>query len=126
MKSITLKPLAIALGAAFTAGLSASSASAADNPFAMKELSSGYMVAGRMGEGSCGGKKSEGRCGAKMKELAKLCAQKVKEGFCGEGKCGEGKCGSSLKEKCANLLLKMAGEKAKEGKCGEGKCGNKK
>jgi len=110
----TKKPLAIALGAAFVTTLAATPvANAADNPFAMSELSSGYMVAemaeGKCGEGKCGGDKSktdaEGKCG---------------EGKCGgdkaktdaEGKCGEGKCGGEMK--------------ATEGKCGEGKCGGDK
>ena len=106
----TKKPLAIALGAAFVTSLAAIPvANAAENPFAMSELTSGYMVA-EMAEGKCG----EGKCGGdKAKE----------EGKCGEGKCGgdkaaaEGKCGEG----------KCGGDKAKaEGKCGEGKCGGDK
>ena len=106
----TKKPLAIALGAAFVTTLAATPvANAAENPFAMSDLSSGYMVADshmdgdkKMEEGKCG----EGKCGG---DKAKT-----------EGKCGEGKCG---------------GDKAKkmeEGKCGgdkkmeEGKCGGDK
>ena len=109
-KTTVMKPLSIALGAAFVASLAGTSvANAADNPFSMTELSSGYMVAdskeGKCGEGKCGGEKKaeEGKCG---------------EGKCGgekkakEGNCGEGKCGGE--------------KKAKEGKCGEGKCGGEK
>ena len=109
-KTTVMKPLSIALGAAFVASLAGTSvANAADNPFSMTELSSGYMVAdskeGKCGEGKCGGEKKteEGKCG---------------EGKCGgekkaeEGKCGEGKCGGE--------------KKAKEGNCGEGKCGGEK
>ena len=89
----TLKPLAIAAGAALATSLAATTpASAAENPFAMSELSSGYMVA-EMAEGKCG----EGKCGAEKKAVK-------------EGKCGEGKCGAEKKMD-------------KEGKCGEGKCG---
>ena len=41
-----LKPLSAALGAAFVTSLSAASvANAGENPFAMSELSGGYMVA---------------------------------------------------------------------------------
>ena len=66
-----MKPLAAALGAAFVTSLAGTSvANAAENPFAMTELSSGYMVAG---EGKCG----EGKCGEGMKKEA-------------EGKCGAG------------------------------------
>ena len=106
-----IKPLAIALGATFVTSLAGTTiANAAENPFSMTELPSGYMVAdkaeGKCGEGKCG----EGNCGSGD--------QKAKEGKCGEGKmekegkCGEGKCGSGE-------------QKAKEGKCGEGKCGGK-
>ncbi len=101
--SNTRKPLAIAAGAALVTSLaSASAVNAAENPFAMTELTGGYMVAESHMEGKCG----EGKCGGAKKE--------------GEGKCGEGKCGGN----------KAEGEgKCGEGKCGgdkaesEGKCG---
>jgi uncharacterized low-complexity protein len=91
-----MKPLAIALGAAFATSLAAGSAFAAENPFGQSELAGGYMVADQHGdkpkmEGKCG----EGKCGAKDKAK--------KEGQCGgdktmkEGKCGEGKCGAKDK-----------------------------
>jgi uncharacterized low-complexity protein len=92
-----MKPLAIALGAAFATSLAAGSAFAAENPFGQSELAGGYMVADQHGdkpkmEGKCG----EGKCGAKDKAK--------KEGQCGaehktkmEGKCGEGKCGAKSK-----------------------------
>jgi uncharacterized low-complexity protein len=107
-----MKPLAIALGAAFVTSLTAIPvANAAENPFAMSELSSGYMVTemaeGKCGEGKCGGDKTkaEGKCGGD-----KAAAEGDKAAA--EGKCGEGKCGR---------------DKTKaEGKCGEGKCGGSK
>ncbi len=105
-KKTVVKPLSVALGAAFVASLAGTSvANAADNPFSMTELSSGYMVADSH-EGKCGGEK------------------KAKEGKCGEGKCGEGM--KAKEGKCGE------GMKAKEGKCGEGmkakegKCGGEK
>jgi uncharacterized low-complexity protein len=95
-----LNPLAVALGTTFAISLASSPiVNAADNPFNMTDLGSGYMVAE---EGSCGDKKGEGSCGDKKGE------GKAE----GEGKCGEGKCGDK--------------KKAHEGKCGEGKCGDKK
>ena len=76
-KKSTLKPVAAALGTTFAVSLAVSPlANAAENPFSMNELSSGYMVADAHAEGKCG----EGKCGDKKKE----------------GKCGEGKCGGSI------------------------------
>jgi uncharacterized low-complexity protein len=104
----TKKPLAIALGAAFITSLAGTPvANAAENPFAMSELSSGYMVA-EMAEGKCGEGKmdKEGKCGEGKMD---------KEGKCGEGKGDGDKAGAE------------GGDKAKaEGKCGEGKCGGEK
>ena len=75
-----IKPLASALGATFVTSLAGSTiANAADNPFGMTELSSGYMVSEKA-EGKCG----EGKCGEGK-------AKAAGEGKCGEGKCGEGK-----------------------------------
>ena len=96
-KTMITKPVAAAVGVAFVSSLAVSTTAVADeNPFAMDELDSGYMLAGshegkegKCGEGKCGGEKAEeGKCGHEKAE---------------EGKCGEGKCG---------------GEKAEEGKCG--------
>ena len=144
-QEINLKPLAIALGAAFVTTLATTPvANAAENPFAMSDLSSGYMVAEKT-EGKCG----EGKCGG---------AKKMdKEGKCGEGKCGmqmmdadgDGKVTKdeftkahdamfSKKDKNSDGVLdademkamegKCGGDKkmGKEGKCGEGKCGGDK
>ena len=82
--------IATALGTAFAAGMAAAPvASAAENPFALTGLSSGYQVAdnhmAKPAEGKCGGKKEtdmkakEGKCGN---------TAKMKDGKCGEGKCG--------------------------------------
>jgi uncharacterized low-complexity protein len=98
MSNKTLKPIAAALGTTFVVSLAASPmVLAAENPFALNDLSGGYMVAeeGKCGEGKCGEKEGEGKCGEKE----------------AEGKCGEGKCGEN---------------KEAEGKCGEGKCGENK
>ena len=46
MSNNSMKPLAIALGATFVTSLAGTSVvNAAENPFSMTELSSGYMVA---------------------------------------------------------------------------------
>ncbi len=103
-KKTNLKPLAVALGAAFVTTLATTPvANAAENPFAMSELSSGYMVADAA-EGKCG----EGKCGASK------AATKVEEGKCGEAKCGGDK-------KMDKEDMSGEGKMDKEGKCGEGK-----
>ncbi|WP_018233751.1 HvfA family oxazolone/thioamide-modified RiPP metallophore [Thioalkalivibrio thiocyanodenitrificans] len=100
MSSNIRKPLgAAALGALFVGSMAvAPMASAAENPFSMQSLSSGYTVADKHGgEGRCG----EGRCGGASSDK-----DKDAEGKCGgdassdkdkgsEGKCGEGRCGSN-------------------------------
>lgn len=110
-------PLALAVGTAFVASLAAGSVAQAapnsGNPFAMTEMSSGYMQVAAMKEGKCG----EGKCGAgKMKNT-----KPMKDGKCGsmpnskgmkDGKCGEGKCGSNKSGQSKDM---------KEGKCGGSK-----
>jgi uncharacterized low-complexity protein len=104
------KAVALAVSSAFALSIGATSINAAENPFAIKSLSSGYQVAEHhekeMKDGKCG----EGKCGESMKK-------EMKDGKCGEGKCGhgdkakDGKCGEGMKKEM------------KDGKCGEGKCG---
>lgn len=74
--SIIKKPLNLAVGIVFTVALSGAGAlvQAADNPFAMQELSDGYLTDAE--EGKCG----EGACGDSDADV---------EGSCGEGACGE-------------------------------------
>jgi len=83
-KKFNLSPVAAAVGVALTTGLcTIPAANAEQNPFALTELSSGYMVADNH-EGKCGeGKTEEGKCG---------------EGKCGEGKTEEGKCGEKMQQ----------------------------
>lgn len=84
--TLSKKPLAVVLGAAFALSGMAAQASV----FQTTDLSSGYTVAmagdDKAGDHKCGEKKTgEGKCGEKKKEA-------------GEGKCGEGKCGEKKKE----------------------------
>lgn len=111
MKKKTTLSLA---GAAFAAASSfAPLASAADNPFGMTKLDSGYQLAqaDKKADGKCG----EGKCGGAMK------AESKKK----DGKCGEGKCGTSMSGD-----KKPADDKKKDGSCGgkkqDGACGGKK
>jgi len=102
------KAVALAVSSAFVLSIGATVVNAAENPFAIKSMSTGYQVAdhheeGKMKDGKCG----EGKCGHGDKDA------KAKD-----GKCGEGKCGAEMKKEGA------AAEKTKDGKCGEGKCGH--
>ena len=98
------KTLAVVVGSAFVASVAATAVHAAENPFALKSLSSGYMVADggdKMKEGKCG----TGKCGAEKKKAEGSCSSdKAKEGSChaDKDKAREGSCG---------------GDKAKEGSC---------
>lgn len=79
MKQRKTTPLAFTMGAALISSLASNGASAdftttaASNPFAMTELSSGYMLTAEAGaaaksaEGKCG----EGKCGDKKAKSAK-------------------------------------------------------
>jgi uncharacterized low-complexity protein len=85
-----LKPIASAVGITLAATLAASPLAMADqNPFAVSEMSGGYMVAdaeGKCGEGKCG----EGKCGSDKAD---------DEGKCGGDKADdEGKCGGAAEE----------------------------
>lgn len=128
------KAMSVAVGSAFVAGMALNPmAGAAENPFALQGLQSGYMVAAM-----------DGKCGA---------------GKCGAGKCGAGKCGAAMMDenkdgkvskeeftkhheamfanmdKNNNGVLEAdemgpggpgPGPKAGTGKCGVGKCGGMK
>lgn len=82
--------LTLAIGSAFAVSLTAvPTAQAENNPFAMQQLQSGYLVAdNHMGQDA---KAKEGKCGdmsAKSKDKMKATDKKMPEGKCGEGKCG--------------------------------------
>jgi uncharacterized low-complexity protein len=113
MSKKSIKPLSLAVGTALVASLAATSNATAatdsnTNPFAMTELSSGYMQMIAYGDKKAEGEESHG------------------DKYGKEGKCGEGKCGDK-KEMKKNMEGKCGEKKSeKEGKCGEGKCGSKK
>ena len=90
--TLITKPVAAAVGVAFVSSLAVSTTAVADdNPFAMADLDSGYLLAdnhegeeGKCGEGKCGEKGEEGACGEKGEEGA--CGEKGEEGKCGGDK----------------------------------------
>ncbi len=94
------KTIALALSGAFALSIAATSINAAENPFAIKSLSSGYQVADhheKMKDGKCG----EGKCGAEMKKEM-------------TDKTHDGKCGAEMKKEMTD---KMHDGKSAEGKC---------
>ena len=95
--------VSLAVGSAFAAAALTPLAQAADNPFAAKQLQSGYQLAqaDKKAEGKCG----EAKCGADKQATEKKA----------DGKCGEAKCGAEKKM-----------DKKADGKCGEAKCGARK
>lgn len=116
MSKKSLKPVSLAVGSAFVASLAVSNISAATdigkNPFAMNEMSGGYMQLAT-GDGYGGDKsEKEGKCGE-----GKYGEKKSEK----EGKCGEGKCGSKDGMK-KNMESNDGNKKVeKEGKCGDKK-----
>jgi len=110
------KTLALVLGGAIAATVSMSPVNAAENPFALKPLAAGYMVADnhdageKMKDGKCG----SGKCGSSMKKKKAAAEEKAKEGNCSAEKAKEGSCSGEKKAKEGNC----SAEKAKEGSCG--------
>jgi len=134
-KKSAIKPLAVALGTVFTISLAHSGIiNAAENPFTMKPLSSGYMTLaeGKCGEGKCGAGKdkgAEGKCGMARMDTdgdGKVTREEFMKGheamFDKIDTNGDGVIDAS--ERAAHMA-RMKGF-MQEGKCGEGKCGGSK
>lgn len=90
MKKIHKTPLAIAMGASLLP-LTVTVAQAENNPFALTEMASGYMLTAEANPQAGADKKMK------------------------DGACGEGKCGAAMKQSGA------ADKKAVEGKCATNK-----
>jgi len=106
MSKKTIKPLTLAISAAFVGSLALSTmSSASENPFSMTAINAETTITVAAKDGKCG----EGKCGKKKD------ATKKKDGKCGGAKKKDGKCGGTMKKS----------DKKKDGKCGEGKCGKK-
>ncbi|HIG65239.1 MAG TPA: hypothetical protein EYQ43_06735 [Methyloprofundus sp.] len=103
MKKTTLTLTTI--GSAVASTFAANAVNAEINPFAMNELSSGYMQLAQSD------KAGEMKCGSKMK------MDKQKEAACGEGSCGSmmdnGKMKKGFENSCGAMM------KGKEGACGD-------
>ncbi len=83
----TTKTLALAVGGAFALSIAATTVHAAENPFAAKSLSSGYMVA------DADTKMKDGKCSANKKKAAQATESKTADGSCSaEKKAKDGSC----------------------------------
>jgi uncharacterized low-complexity protein len=132
-KKTVINRLTIALGTVFTVSLANTAvANAADNPFGMRPLSSGYMqlAEGKCGEGKCGaGKGGEGMRGMALMDAdgdGKVTKDEFIEGhkvmFDKIDQNGDGVIDQT--ERRAHMKNKKGC--MREGKCGEGKCGGSK
>ncbi len=106
----TNKSISLAIAGALALSIGAATIQAAENPFAIKSLSSGYQVADattgtKMKDGKCG----TGKCGANKKKakMEKESTEKMTEGKCSP----EGTCSAEMMKKDA------AADKATEGSC---------
>ncbi|TCK18234.1 putative low-complexity protein [Thiogranum longum] len=134
-RKAAINPLSVALGTVFTVSLANSTiTSAAENPFSMQPVNSGYMVLaeGKCGEGKCGagkGKGREGMCGMERMDTdgdGKVSKDEFMKGH--EAKfeqIDQNSDGVIDKAEHDAHMKKMMGF-MKEGKCGEGKCGGSK
>lgn len=104
MKTTKMTLVATLAGAAAVA--TAPLAQAADSPFGLQKLDSGYQLAqaDKKMDGKCG----EGKCGADKKA-----AEKKKDGSCGADKKKDGSCGGDKKKDGS-----CGGDKKKDGSCG--------
>ena len=101
-----MKKILSPIAAAFVVSIAATPLAAAENPFSVSDLASGYSVAlgdkpeKAMEEGKCGGSKKnveEGKCGTadKSGKVMEEGKKAMEEGKCGGSKKNmeEGKCG---------------------------------
>jgi len=117
MKKLSKTPLAVAMGTAVLSGVAAN-ANADSNPFAMTELSNGYMQVAVKYDA----KQSHGACGSNATDASGNPAGKANtntkktEGSCGEGMCGAMMNGGKMKKGMESACGAMM--KGKEGACG--------
>lgn len=110
MKKTIKTPFAAAMGTAVISALAVNVAQAEANPFAMTELSSGYMQTAEA-------KVSNGGCAANVKSQQDAPkADKKAEGSCGEGMCGGMMQGGKMKQGMESMCGAMM--KGHEGSCG--------
>lgn len=126
-RKAAIKPLTLALGTVFSVSLvNTTIANAAENPFSMQPVSSGYTT---LAEGKCGagkGKGREGMCGMSRMDTdgdGKISKDEFVKGHEAKfSKIDQNSDGFIDDAEHKAHMKKMMGF-MKEGKCGEGKCG---
>jgi len=128
MSNKVIKPLTLAIGAAFIGAVSLSTVAQASNNFQLSQMNAGYMLGDKAPEGKCG----EGKCGAtkgkKCSEMADKAAQdkcmadahpKGKDASCSADKKGkDASCSADKKGKDASCSADKKGkDKGKDGSC---------
>ena len=106
MKKINKTPLASAMSAVVVSAFTATAANAEANPFAMTELSDGYMQVAE----------SDTTRGYSVKPWGSKKTKKTNEASCGEGRCGAMMDGDKMKKGQENSCGAMM--KGNEGSCG--------
>lgn len=112
MSTKIIKPLSLAIGAAFVGSLALSQVASAGTSFQLNQMKSGYMLSDETAPAA-----------EQAKPDAKAAEHKAKEGKCAEGKCSakkrkahEGHCGADHAAKGKEGSC-SADKKAKEGSC---------
>jgi uncharacterized low-complexity protein len=143
MKKFNKAPFAVAMGSAVLSSF-AIHVQADSNPFALNELSGGYMVAeadAKTRHAACGSNTSDGS--GKPVSSSNASQHKAGDGKKTEGSCGEGMCGGmmsggkmkpGMEHNCGAMMKGHEGacgmmggmnhdDKAAKGKADEGSCG---
>ena len=126
--------IATAVGSAFVASMAAAPvALAAENPFALSGLSSGYQVADKHGAKPMEAKPMEGKCGGMKAGAAENMAGPAMMDANKDGKVskeefikGHEAMFAKMDANKDGVLDKAEMGKTMDGKCGEGKCGGMK
>lgn len=108
--NVSNKTLTLVVGSTFAATVLSTSVHAVENPFSVKPLASGYMVA----DASDSMKDKDGKCGAN-KKAAKEKIEKAKEGSCSAEKMKDGSCSAEMRASAEKE--KASADKMKEGSC---------
>lgn len=113
----TQKSISLGVASAFALTIGAATTHAAENPFAIKLLSSGYQVADAATSTKM--KESIGKSGASKKmaektNMVKDATEKSAEGSCSADKMKDGSCSATMK---SEVMTDKMSDKAKDGSC---------